>query len=88
MNTKDKATSFTEKDIRWDEPAAIGILRSELEDSGELKTLLSGEKTGLISMQLILPGVDVQMDASLQLVRKGEEALLEITSISPAEMNK
>ena len=88
MNTKDKTASFTEKDIRWDELAAIGILRSELEDSGELKTLLSGEKTGLISMQLILLGVDVQMDASLQLVRKGEEALLEITGISPAEMNK
>ncbi|GHT38105.1 hypothetical protein FACS189435_4350 [Bacteroidia bacterium] len=88
MNTKDKAASFTEKDVNWDELSAIGILREELEQSGELETLLRGEKTGVISMQLILLGVDVEMDATLQLVRKGEEPILEITGISPADMNR
>ena len=88
MNTKDKATPFNERDVNWDELAAIGILRDEPEQSGELDMLLRGEKTGVISMQLILLGVDVEMDATLQLVRKGEEAILEIIGISPAEMKR
>ena len=88
MKTNDKQALFEEKDVNWDELAAIGILREELEQSGELETLLRGEKTGVISMQLILLGVDVEMDATLQLVRKGEEPILEIIGISPADMNK
>lgn len=84
MNKNNNTASFTEKDVNWDELAAIGILRDELEMSGELETLLSGEKTGVISMQLILIGVDVEMDATLQLVCKGEEPILEITGITPA----
>jgi hypothetical protein len=88
MKTNNKETLFTEKDVNWDELAAIGILRDELELSGELETLLKGEKTGVISMQLILLGVDVEMDATLQLVRKGEDPILEIIGITPADMNK
>jgi hypothetical protein len=88
MKTNDKATPFDEKDVNWDELAAIGILRDDLELSGELDALLRGEKTGVISMQLILLGVDVEMDATLQLVRKGEEPILEIIGITPADMNK
>jgi hypothetical protein len=88
MKMNDKATPFTEKDVNWDELAAIGILRDELELSGELEPLLRGEKTGIISMQLILLGVDVVMDATLQLVRKGEDPILEIIGIKPAEMNR
>jgi hypothetical protein len=88
MNTKDNATHFTEKDVNWDELAAIGILRDELELSGELDALLRGEKTGIISMQLILLGVDIVMDATLQLVRKGEDPILEIIGITPADMNR
>ena len=88
MKTTDNTTPFEEKDVNWDELSAIGILRNELEQSGELETLLKGKKTGVISMQLILLGVDVEMDATLQLVRKGEEPVLEIIGISPAEMNK
>jgi hypothetical protein len=82
MKTDNKETFFTEKDINWDELAAIGVLR------GELETLLKGEKTGVISMQLILLGVDIVMDATLQLVRKGEDPILEIIGINPAEMNR
>jgi hypothetical protein len=40
------------------------------------------------SMQLILLGVDVEMDATLQLVRKGEDPILEIIGISSAEMKR
>jgi len=81
MNTTDKTTLFEEKDINWDELSAIGILRDELEQSGELDTLLKGEKTGIISMQLILLGVDVEMDATLQLVHGEETPILEIIGI-------
>jgi hypothetical protein len=88
MKTDNKEILFTEKDVNWDELAAIGILRDELELSGELDALLRGEKTGVISMQLILLGVDVEMDATLQLVRKGEEPILEIIGITPADTNK
>jgi hypothetical protein len=87
MKTNGKTTPFNERDVNWDELAAIGILRDELEKNGELETLLRGEKTGVISMQLILLGIDVEMDATLQLVRKGEEPVLEIIGISPVEMN-
>ncbi|GAB6009855.1 DUF4099 domain-containing protein [Dysgonomonas reticulitermitis] len=88
MDTKDNKAPFTERDVNWDELAAIGILRNGLEQDGNLEPLLKGEKTGVISMQLILLGVDVEMDATLQLVRKGEEPVLEITGISPADMDR
>jgi hypothetical protein len=88
MNTTDYTTPFDEKDINWDELSAIGILRSELEEEGELDALLKGEKTKVVSLQLMLLGVDVEMDATLQLTRKGEEPILEIIGISPVEMNK
>ena len=88
METNKNLTTFQEKDVNWDELAAIGILRDELESSGDLDTLLKGEKTGVITLQLILLGVDVDMDATLQLVKKGDEPILEIIGISPADMNK
>ena len=55
----------------------IGIMKDELELSGEMDTLLRGEKTKVMSLSLVLLGVDVVMDATLQLVRKGEAPLLE-----------
>ena len=51
--------------------------------SGELDTLLKGEKTNVIRLSLVLLGVDVVMDATLQLVRKDGGPLLEILGINP-----
>ena len=83
MDTEIKNTTlFSEKDVNWDELAAIGILRDELAASGDLDTLLKGEKTDTLSLQLILLGVDVEMDATLRLVGSGESPILEITGIS------
>ena len=82
MNTTNNITPFNEKEINWDELAAIGILRDELAASGELDTLLKGEKTGAISLQLILLGVDVEMDATLQLVNGDDTPVLEIIGIN------
>ena len=76
---------FIAEDVDWGELESIGILRDELEMAGELDTLLQGEKTGVISLSLVLLGVDVVLDATLQLVRRENgEPLLEIIGIKPA----
>ena len=71
------------EDVNWDELHDIGIMKDELELSGELDTLLKGEKTKVMPLKLVLLGVDVVMDATLQLVRKGEAPLLEIQGVTP-----
>lgn len=76
---------FNAEDVDWGELESIGILRDELEMAGELDTLLQGGKTGVISLSLVLFGVDVVLDATLQLVRRDSgEPLLEIIGIKPA----
>lgn len=76
---------FNAEDVDWGELESIGILRDELEMAGELDTLLQGEKTGVVSLSLVLLGVDVVLDATLQLVRRDSgEPLLEIIGIKPA----
>ena len=82
---KENNTPCKAEDVNWDELAAIGILKDELEMAGELDTLLSGEKTNVVSLSLVLLGVDVVMDATLQLVRKDGDPLLEILGIKPVE---
>ncbi len=74
---------FREEDVNWEELAGIGILKDELEEAGELLTLLAGEKTGVLSLSLVLLGADVVLDATLQLVRKKGDILIEIVGIDP-----
>ncbi len=81
-NNNGNDTPFKADDVNWDELAGIGIMKDELELSGELDTLLRGEKTRVMSLSLVLLGVDVVMDATLQLVRKGESGLLEIHGVT------
>lgn len=81
--TEKSAIPFREEEVNWDELAGIGILRDELELAGQLEPLLRGERTGVLSLSLVLLGVDVVMDATLQLVRKNEDPLLEIVGIQP-----
>ncbi|MDR1221816.1 MAG: DUF4099 domain-containing protein [Tannerella sp.] len=83
METKNNNTPFKAEDVDWEELSGIGILKDELELTGELETLLSGEKTAVIPLSLVLLGVDVVMDATLQLVRRGDSPLLEITGVRP-----
>ena len=84
MNDKNKAP-FKVEDVNLDELSGIGILKDELEQAGELETQLRGEKTGVVSLSLVLLGVDVVMDATLQLVRKNDSPLLEIIGINPTQ---
>ena len=76
---------FKADEVNWDELSGIGIMKDELELSGEMDTLLRGEKTKVMSLSLVLLGVDVVMDATLQLVRKDGDPLLEILGIKPVE---
>ena len=46
---KENNTPFKAEDVNWDELAGIGILKDELEMSGELDTLLRGEKTKVMT---------------------------------------
>ena len=84
MNTDKIEMRFREEDVNWDELAGIGILRDELEEAGELITLLSGEKTGVLPLSLVLLGADVELDATLQLVEKKGDILIEVVGIEPA----
>jgi hypothetical protein len=81
MTKNNKALPFREENIDWNELAGIGILRDELEMSGELDALLRGEKTGVLSLALVLLGVDITMDATLQLVDSKGSPILEITGV-------
>jgi len=83
MKENKNNTPFKAEDVNWEELAAIGILKDELEMAGELDTLLRGERTNVIALSLVLFGVDVVMDATLQLVRKSDSPLLEINGIRP-----
>lgn len=74
---------YQESDINWNELAAINIFRDDLEKSGNLDKLLKGEKTDIISLHLMLLGVDVDLDATLQIVQQGDSPIIEIVGISP-----
>lgn len=88
MTAKNKALPFREEDINWDELAGIGILRDELELSGELDALLRGEKTEILSLSLVLLGVDIVMDATLQLVDAKGSPILEIVGIDSPKQSE
>ncbi len=88
MNTDNIEMRFSEDDVNWDELAQIGILKDELEEAGELTTLLTGEKTGVLTLSLVLLGADVVLDATLQLVKKKGEVLIDVVGIEPAETER
>lgn len=85
INEIETGAPFRLEEVNWDELADIGILRDELELAGVLDPLLRGEKTEVLTLRLVLLGVDVEMDATLQLVRNHESPLLEIIGIKPSE---
>ncbi|WP_165045527.1 DUF4099 domain-containing protein [Dysgonomonas sp. ZJ709] len=81
MNT-DKKHMHDESSINWEELAGIGIYRDELEKSGEIDRLLDGEKTNPINLRLMLLGIDLDLDATLQIILQGEQPVIEIVGIS------
>ena len=83
MKENKNNTPFKAEDVNWEELAAIGILKDELEMAGELDTLLRGERTNVIALSLVLLGVDLGGRRTLKLERKNDTPLLEINGIRP-----
>jgi hypothetical protein len=88
MTKNNKAVPFRDEDIDWKELAGIGIMRDELEEEGELDTLLKGEKTGILSLALVLLGVDIVMDATLQLIDSKGTPIIEIVGVDSSDVPK
>lgn len=80
-NSNHNAMPFPAETINWEELAGIGIRKDELEESGELEVLLQGEKTEVLSLNLILFGIEINMDATLQLIPGADCPQLEILGI-------
>lgn len=81
--TKIKNHIFPKEAVNWKELESIGIYKEDLDKTGELDTLLNGEKTNPVNLRLMLLGIDIDMDATLQLKQEDENCILEIKGISP-----
>uniref|UniRef100_A0AB33JTM1 DUF4099 domain-containing protein n=3 Tax=unclassified Prevotella TaxID=2638335 RepID=A0AB33JTM1_9BACT len=77
---------FKVEEVDWRELAVIGVRKEDIKKQGELDTLLSGEQTGVVTLSLVLFGVDVVMDATLRLVRKDGAPLLEVNGVKNARI--
>lgn len=81
-------SAFDVEAIKWNELEKIGINREALEDSGDLAVLLEGKKTSIQTLHLTCLGIEVVMDATLQLIDNEGEPQLEIVGIRPEQMEK
>jgi len=80
-------TLIKESDVNWEDLEGIGISKSELERNGDLVRLLNGEAVSVISLHLTLLGIDIVMDATLQIVEENNVQMLEISGIKPDQQD-
>lgn len=73
---------FPPEAVNWAELESIGIYRDDLEKNGELEQLLNGEKTDSVNLHLMLYGIDIELDATLQLACRDDSYIVEIKGIS------
>ena len=76
-------TIIKESDVNWEDLEVIGIKKEELERNGDLERLLNGEAVNIISLHLNLFGIDIVMDATVQIMNEGGVPMLEICTIKP-----
>jgi len=81
MNTISNPTKIKETDVNWQDLEGVGISKDELERNGDLERLLNGEPINIISLHLTLLGVEIEMDATIQITEDGNVPMLEISSI-------
>ena len=81
MNSNSNHTKIKENDVNWADLEGIGIIKEELERNGDLERLLNGEQVNIISLHLTLLGVEIEMDATIQITADGNIPMLEISSI-------
>jgi hypothetical protein len=87
MNTISNKTKIKESDVNWEDLEGIGIKKEELERNGDVERLLNGEKVNVISLHLTLLGIEIVMDATLQIVDDNNVPMLEICGIKPEEQD-
>ena len=85
MNTISNHTKIKESDVNWEDLEGIGISKDELERNGDLERLLNGEKVSIISLHLNLLGIEIVMDATIQIILENNVPMLEICGIKPDE---
>lgn len=78
MNKK----KFKSEDIDWDEMNAIGISSEFLTANGAMDDFLAGEMTQPLNMDIILLGNELNIDATLQLIEKGNSPIVSIVCIT------
>lgn len=64
--------AFKKEQIDWNALAKAGIGREQLEQDGNLDLLLQGRETGIISLRLKTPVIDLATDATLRIVETPE----------------
>jgi len=79
----DNNTIIKESDVNWEDLEGLGIYKDELERNGDLERLLNGEAVNVISLHLNLLGINIVMDATLQIMNEGGVPMLEISGIKP-----
>lgn len=79
-------TKFNEEDIDWEELEAIGITKAQLEESGVMDDFLNGSITLPLNLDIILLGNDLNVDATLQLTKKGQSLIVNIVCINTEEV--
>lgn len=82
---KEKRHVFPEHSVNWAELEAIGVFRDDLEYAGQLDCLLDGGQTGAVPLRLMLSGIDLEMDATLQLTRQDDTVTVAIRGVGPGE---
>ena len=85
MNTNIENTKIKESDVNWEDLEGIGISKAELERNGDLQRLLNGELVSVISLHLTLLGIEIVMDATLQITEENNIPMLEICGIKPVD---
>lgn len=79
-------TRFSLKDIDWDEMNAIGISMEFLEVNGLLDTFLDGRVTEPVNMDIVLLGNELNIDATLQVIDKGQSPVVSIVCVRDEEV--
>ena len=78
--------AFKEEQIDWNALAKAGIGREQLEQDGNLSLLLQGRETGIISLRLKTPVINLATDATLRIVETPEgRPVVEINGIHSEE---
>ena len=78
-------TKINESAVNWADLEGIGISKVELERNGDVERLLNGEVVSVMSLHLTLLGIEIVMDATLQILEENNVPILEICGIKPDE---